>query len=81
LPLKIGTFQEVGAPFLELNSIDYVANYGVTVKSVAIQDINPSGLMQDSMERQAAAERERRAIEMIAEATKGNGTTSHVLTG
>ena len=35
--------------------IDDVADWGVTVKSVEIQDINPSGSMQDSMERQAAA--------------------------
>ena len=38
--------------------------------SVEIQDINPSGSMQDSMERQAAAERERRAIETTAEGNK-----------
>lgn len=41
--------------------IDDVADWGVTVKSVEIQDINPSQSMQASMERQAAAERERRA--------------------
>jgi len=50
--------------------IDDVADWGVTVKSVEIQDINPSGSMQDSMERQAAAERERRAIETTAEGNK-----------
>jgi regulator of protease activity HflC (stomatin/prohibitin superfamily) len=50
--------------------IDDVADWGVTVKSVEIQDINPSNSMQDSMERQAAAERERRAIETTAEGNK-----------
>ena len=50
--------------------IDDVADWGVTVKSVEIQDINPSDSMQASMERQAAAERERRAIETTAEGNK-----------
>ncbi|MDM5272722.1 SPFH/Band 7/PHB domain protein [Sulfurovum sp. zt1-1] len=50
--------------------IDDVADWGVTVKSVEIQDINPSTSMQASMERQAAAERERRAIETTAEGKK-----------
>lgn len=50
--------------------IEDVADWGVTVKSVEIQDINPSQSMQSSMERQAAAERERRAIETTAEGNK-----------
>ena len=50
--------------------IDDVADWGVTVKSVEIQDISPSHSMQASMERQAAAERERRAIETTAEGNK-----------
>jgi len=50
--------------------IDDVADWGVTIKSVEIQDISPSASMQDSMERQAAAERERRAIETTAEGNK-----------
>jgi regulator of protease activity HflC (stomatin/prohibitin superfamily) len=50
--------------------LDDVVDWGVTVKSVEIQDINPSSSMQDSMERQAAAERERRAIETTAEGNK-----------
>ena len=50
--------------------IDDVADWGVTVKSVEIQDISPSQSMQASMERQAAAERERRAIETTAEGNK-----------
>jgi regulator of protease activity HflC (stomatin/prohibitin superfamily) len=50
--------------------IDDAADWGVTVKSVEIQDITPSGSMQDAMEQQAAAERERRAMETRAEGTK-----------
>jgi len=50
--------------------IDDAADWGVTVKSVEIQDITPSTSMQDAMEQQAAAERERRAVETRAEGTK-----------
>jgi len=50
--------------------IDDVADWGVTVKSVEIQDINPSASMQKAMEQQAAAERERRAVETMAEGNK-----------
>ncbi len=50
--------------------IDDVADWGITVKSVEIQDITPSGSMQQAMEQQAAAERERRAIETKAEGNK-----------
>ena len=55
---------------LKAGIIDDVSDWGVTVKSVEIQDISPSASMQDSMERQAAAERERRAIETTAEGNK-----------
>ncbi len=50
--------------------IDDVVDWGITVKSVEIQDITPSGSMQQAMEQQAAAERERRAIETKAEGNK-----------
>jgi regulator of protease activity HflC (stomatin/prohibitin superfamily) len=50
--------------------IDDAADWGVTVKSVEIQDITPSGSMQQAMEQQAAAERERRAVETRAEGEK-----------
>ncbi len=50
--------------------IDDATDWGVTVKSVEIQDITPSSSMQDAMEQQAAAERERRAVETRAEGTK-----------
>lgn len=50
--------------------IDDVSDWGITVKTVEIQDITPSPSMQQAMEQQAAAERERRAIETIAEGRK-----------
>ncbi len=50
--------------------VDDASDWGVTVKSVEIQDITPSPSMQQAMEQQAAAERERRAIETKAEGTK-----------
>lgn len=49
---------------------DDVVDWGVTVKSVEIQDITPSESMQAAMEQQAAAERERRAMETKAEGEK-----------
>jgi regulator of protease activity HflC (stomatin/prohibitin superfamily) len=50
--------------------VDDATDWGVTVKSVEIQDITPSTSMQEAMEQQAAAERERRAIETKAEGNK-----------
>jgi len=50
--------------------VDDASDWGVTVKSVEIQDITPSPSMQEAMEQQAAAERERRAIETKAEGNK-----------
>jgi regulator of protease activity HflC (stomatin/prohibitin superfamily) len=50
--------------------VDDVADWGITVKTVEIQDITPSPSMQQAMEQQAAAERERRAIETLAEGKK-----------
>jgi regulator of protease activity HflC (stomatin/prohibitin superfamily) len=49
---------------------DDVAEWGITVKSVEVQDINPSPTMQQAMERQAAAERTRRATVAEAEGSK-----------
>lgn len=49
---------------------DDVADWGMTLKSVEIQDIKPSPTMQESMERQAAAERERKAKVTKAEGDK-----------
>ena len=49
---------------------DDVADWGLTLKSVEIQDIKPSPTMQISMEMQAAAERERKATVTKAEGDK-----------
>jgi regulator of protease activity HflC (stomatin/prohibitin superfamily) len=40
---------------------DDISDWGITLKTVEIQDINPSPTMQHAMEEQAAAERARRA--------------------
>jgi len=53
------------------NSIsDDIADWGITLKTVEIQDINPSQTMQKAMEEQAAAERQRRATVTSAEGEK-----------
>lgn len=49
---------------------DEALDWGLTVKSVEIQDIKPSLNMQDAMEKQAAAERERVAVVTEAEGAK-----------
>jgi len=49
---------------------DDIADWGITLKTVEIQDINPSHTMQASMEEQSAAERERRAAVTRAEGMK-----------
>ncbi|HZV54120.1 MAG TPA: SPFH domain-containing protein [Rhodocyclaceae bacterium] len=49
---------------------DEAIDWGLTVKSVEIQDIKPSESMQKAMEAQASAERERKAMVTKAEGTK-----------
>ena len=49
---------------------DEAVDWGLTVKSVEIQDIKPSLSMQGAMELQAAAERERKAAVTKAEGAK-----------
>ncbi len=49
---------------------DDIADWGITLKTVEIQDINPSQRMQTAMEEQAAAERQRRATVSRAEGSK-----------
>ncbi|MDR2240591.1 MAG: SPFH/Band 7/PHB domain protein [Zoogloeaceae bacterium] len=49
---------------------DEAIDWGLTVKSVEIQDIKPSPSMQKAMEMQAAAERERKALVTRAEGEK-----------
>lgn len=49
---------------------DDIADWGITLKTVEIQDINPSETMQKAMEEQAAAERQRRATVTRADGEK-----------
>ena len=49
---------------------DEAVDWGLAVKSVEIQDINPSDSMQKAMEAQASAERERKATVTKAEGIK-----------
>lgn len=49
---------------------DDISDWGITMKTVEIQDINPSPTMQKAMEEQAAAERGRRATVTRAEGEK-----------
>jgi regulator of protease activity HflC (stomatin/prohibitin superfamily) len=49
---------------------DDISDWGITLKTVEIQDINPSSTMQSAMEEQAAAERARRAAVTKAEGEK-----------
>ncbi|HEX4974756.1 MAG TPA: stomatin-like protein [Pseudomonadales bacterium] len=49
---------------------DDIADWGIVLKTVEIQDIKPSQTMQQAMEEQAAAERQRRAAVTKAEGEK-----------
>ena len=49
---------------------DDISDWGIVLKTVEIQDINPSATMQAAMEEQAAAERQRRAAVTKAEGEK-----------
>jgi regulator of protease activity HflC (stomatin/prohibitin superfamily) len=49
---------------------DDISDWGINLKTVEIQDINPSDTMQKAMEEQAAAERQRRAAVTRAEGEK-----------
>ena len=55
---------------LKLTISDDIAEWGITLKSVEIQDIQPSVTMQVAMEEQAAAERQRRATVTRADGEK-----------
>lgn len=55
---------------LKASISDDIADWGITLKTVEIQDINPSGTMQTAMEEQAAAERQRRATVTRADGEK-----------
>ncbi len=49
---------------------DDISDWGITLKTVEIQDITPSPTMQNAMEEQAAAERQRRAVVTRADGDK-----------
>ena len=55
---------------------DDIADWGIILKTVEIQDINPSPTMQAAMEEQAAAERARRAT-----VTRADGDKQAVILG
>jgi len=55
---------------LKASISDDIADWGITLKTVEIQDINPSSTMQTAMEEQAAAERLRRATVTRADGDK-----------
>ena len=55
---------------LKTSISDDIADWGITLKSVEIQDIQPSETMQSAMEEQAAAERQRRATVTRADGEK-----------
>ncbi len=55
---------------LKASIADQAIDWGLTIKSVEIQDIKPSPSMQVAMEQQASAERERKAMVTKAEGEK-----------
>lgn len=55
---------------LKASISDDIADWGITLKTVEIQDVNPSPTMQHAMEEQAAAERARRATVTRADGEK-----------
>lgn len=55
---------------LKTSISDDIADWGIALKTVEIQDINPSSTMQTAMEEQAAAERARRATVTRADGEK-----------
>ncbi len=55
---------------LKISIADEIKAWGITLRTVEIQDINPSESMKLLMEKQAAAERERRATISRAEGEK-----------
>lgn len=52
---------------LKADIADEAIDWGLTIRSVEIQDIKPTGSMQRAMEQQASAERERKAMVTRAE--------------
>lgn len=54
----------------------HLAQWGLTLSSVEVQDIRPSENLQSSMEKQAAAEREKKALILKAEGEKQAAITT-----
>ena len=69
LDSALSSRDQIKAKLKEAISND-IADWGITLKTVEIQDINPSPTMQKAMEEQAAAERQRRAAVTKAEGEK-----------
>jgi regulator of protease activity HflC (stomatin/prohibitin superfamily) len=55
---------------LKASISDDISEWGITLKTVEVQDIKPSSTMQSAMEEQAAAERARRATVTRADGEK-----------
>lgn len=69
LDVALSSRDTIKARLREIISSD-VVDWGISVKSVEIQDIKPSSSMQQAMEQQAAAERTKRAAILEAEGRK-----------
>ena len=69
LDSALSSRDEIKAKLKQAISED-ISDWGITLKTVEIQDINPSQTMQASMEEQAAAERLRRATVTRADGQK-----------
>lgn len=69
LDSALSSRDEIKAKLKQAISED-ISDWGITLKTVEIQDINPSATMQASMEEQAAAERLRRATVTRADGQK-----------
>ena len=69
LDAALSSREKIKARLREMIS-DEAIDWGLTIKSVEIQDVKPSESMVKSMELQAAAERERKAVVTKAEGEK-----------
>jgi regulator of protease activity HflC (stomatin/prohibitin superfamily) len=69
LDVALSSRDTIKARLREIISGD-VVDWGISVKSVEIQDIKPSSSMQNAMEQQASAERTKRAAILEAEGRK-----------
>lgn len=69
LDVALSSRDTIKARLREIISGD-VVDWGISVKSVEIQDIKPSASMQNAMEQQASAERTKRAAILEAEGRK-----------